>query len=229
MFSDGAFRMEDIVEAAYQGGLDMVGITDHYETSKTGLHVKKTELESYFKSIEDLRLEYKGKIKIKAGLEIDSCPERCDFSGFPEWAYDHLDFLLFEYINMPEYNGLPLERFIDLRKDIPVNTGLAHTDIASTFSRIHPMLLIKILQDNNIFLELTGGRRNRITDPASGTKQNPWRGYMPWLKDAVHGGVRLSVGTDCHNSLKDVIDIDEPYEFLVSSNLINSLIFSNEK
>lgn len=229
IFSDGAFKMEDIINAAYIGGLDIIGISDHYETSKTGLHVKKTDLESYFENIKKLQQEYKGKIKIVSGLEIDSSISRCDFNSFPKWAYNHLDFLLFEYINMPQYDGLNIEKFIEIRKKIPVKVGLAHTDIANAFAKIHPMLLIKILRDNNIFLEITGGQRNKLKNPVTGLKQNPWKNYMSWIIDATEQGVKLSVGTDCHNSLNDVIDIKEPYNFLIKSNLLKRLVFSNEQ
>jgi histidinol phosphatase-like PHP family hydrolase len=184
-----------------------------------------TDLKEYFDSIDQIKIRYSDQIKVFRGIEIDSCPERCDFSKFPKWAYEHLDYILFEYINKKSANGLSLDNLINLRKEIPIPVGLAHTNISKVFNQIHPRLLVKILIENDIFIELTGGTRNIVYSEYHNKSDHSWKFYAPWIiQDAGPLGVKFSIGTDCHSSLKNVIMIDEAYNFLKSSGLLKNLI-----
>lgn len=71
----------EYVEAAIEAGIKIMGFSEHtfYPTGfKSGMRMDINDADGYFKSIEDLRREYKNDIQIYAGLETEYFPEYFD-------------------------------------------------------------------------------------------------------------------------------------------------------
>jgi hypothetical protein len=97
--SDGLYDPEEIINMAINAGLDEIGITDHYFTLKGNINfVDDHQIDEYVQTIQELKQKYAGKIRVLAGLEIDtSCfnPKR---SNLPFDKLNKLDYVLFEYV-----------------------------------------------------------------------------------------------------------------------------------
>lgn len=73
----------EYVEAAIESGLKILGFADHtpYPTGSdfvSGMRMPLSAADGYFKSIMDLREEYKNDIQILAGVEAEYFPEHFD-------------------------------------------------------------------------------------------------------------------------------------------------------
>lgn len=71
-YSDGADSVRDIVEAAIEKGLKKLCITDHsYTDFDQSYCIKKEAVPSYISEISALKYEYKDKIELMCGIELD--------------------------------------------------------------------------------------------------------------------------------------------------------------
>lgn len=71
----------EYVEAAIEAGIKIMGFSDHtcYPNGfKSGMRMGLEDADGYFRSIEDLKNEYKNDIEIYAGLETEYFPEYFD-------------------------------------------------------------------------------------------------------------------------------------------------------
>lgn len=99
-WSDGVFTPEALVKRAIELGFQEVGITDHFFTLKGGIKYVKTEqIKSYLRMLRGLRKKYNNKIKIFAGLEIDTTMLNPYRLSLPYDQLNKLDYVLFEYID----------------------------------------------------------------------------------------------------------------------------------
>jgi len=97
--SDGIYTPEEVVEKAIEAGLAEIGITDHYFTLKGGINfVDDDQIDNYLRKIEDLRQKYGDRIRILAGLEIDTSCFNLKRSRLPFDKLNKLDYVLFEYV-----------------------------------------------------------------------------------------------------------------------------------
>lgn len=97
--SDGAYTPEELVQKAIEAGLDEIGISDHYYTLKGGINcVDDDKIDDYLGKIEELRQKYGDKIRILAGLEIDTSCFNLKRSKLPFEKLNKLDYVLFEYV-----------------------------------------------------------------------------------------------------------------------------------
>ncbi len=214
-YSDGDFTPGEIVDAAVGAHLDYIAITDHFETSKVH-SLSSSDLESYIAEIHRLDHE-NGGIKVLAGVEIDTCPERCDLSSLPIDRMNELDLVLFEYVG--ESFGSSLEDLRDLISKLKVPCGLAHNDIDKNYSRSYgPGELADILASFPLFVEVnTAWPYRRDGVPFYELAERFYRAF----KDKV----RVSVGTDMHHDLNEIGNLDAPYAFLGRNGLLGDLMF----
>ena len=100
----------EYVEAAIEGGLKILGFSDHcpwiYDTDYvSGTRMFPEQLDDYFESIEKLRDEYKNEITIYIGLEAEYIPEMIEaqyrlLEGYP------LDYMILgQHFTGLEYNS----------------------------------------------------------------------------------------------------------------------------
>lgn len=239
-FSDGALEPEGLISLASEAGIGMVAATDHFITEKVGRSVKPSDIPEYAESIRaaarrvvegeatgengSVREDPGSRIVVLAGLEIDSCCDRTDLQSLVSANLGCLDFLLFEYINDDQMGGMPLDKFIEFRRRIPLPVGLAHTDPARVFNRINPSVLASVLVKEKIFFELTGGGRNTVWDPVEKRRIQPWERAAGFVVGAARDGLKYTVGTDTHADPDEIGMTAEAYSFIDANRLRGSLM-----
>ena len=216
-FSDGIFAPEAIVQKAIAYGLNYVGLTDHYLTRKVR-SMDNYALERYIEAIGELKSRYSRDIKVFAGVEIDASRERTNFDAVRYELLNSLDYVLFEYVNDDLWEGMHLWELFDIVRKIEVPCGLAHNDISRNFREIDYDALLNVLEDNEIFVELSASPRNSKFG----------RPYYRFAVDFFHRlsstEVLISIGTDTHTNIEEVGEINDAVSFVEESSLEENLI-----
>ncbi|MCU0862131.1 MAG: PHP domain-containing protein, partial [Methanomassiliicoccales archaeon] len=126
LHSDGSFSIDDIVKEAKRGGLDAVAITDHFQTEKVRRCVPAEGLLDYIAEIREAQRRHDG-IRVLAGVEIDTNPDRCDLGSLPVDDLNALDLVLFEYVNDERHGGSSVVELDPVLTSLDVPCGLVHT------------------------------------------------------------------------------------------------------
>jgi histidinol phosphatase-like PHP family hydrolase len=207
IYSDGEFSPEQIVTEAARGCLTHVAITDHFETTKVRRCLKSEQLDGYIKEIGSLNEKYDGSLRVLAGVEIDTNPERCALEELPIDLLNRLDLVLFEFINDEWNGGSSLEEITPLVERIKVPCGLVHTDFATVFSGVPPQDVAEQLAAQDMFAEInTASIYKRQGIPYYEHAEKHYR--------AFHDKVKISIGTDSHRTLSEVSNIGKGYAFI---------------
>jgi DNA polymerase (family 10) len=216
-FSDGRHSPRDIIDAAVNAKLSHIAITDHYGTTKVN-SLSNEQLVQYTEEIKALAEEYKDRIKVLIGVEIDASKERTDFVKL---YYEHistLDFVLFEYVQNEIWNGMPLWEALKIRERIKCPMGLAHNNFAKNFAHTDHGDLIGVLEANSVFIELcTNLRYSKFNKPYYNYSEE----FFCKLKGT---DVLLSIGTDTHSNLKTVGNVKDAVNFVRKLELEDNLI-----
>lgn len=194
-FSDGQFTPEALVLQAIDRGVTILGITDHYFTRKTP-SIRTTMLERYIEELERLEDVYKEDLTLMKGLELNTLEMLLTGLDLPEASLlARLDYVLLEYVaNIPRA-GVPLKNAIQLASEIPVPTGLAHTDLAMAFPGEDPETLVIQLADADLFVELNDAYHR------PGERYPFYFHYAPYLEKASEHGLTFSAGMDVHGPI----------------------------
>ncbi|HEY3420588.1 MAG TPA: PHP domain-containing protein [Methanomassiliicoccales archaeon] len=208
VYSDGDFLPDDIVRRAYQGGLTHIAITDHFETVKVPSPLKAEHFERYMNNLDALKEMYKGKIKVLAGVEIDTNPTRCDLESLPVDLINRLDVVLFEYASDPMNGGCQLEGLEDFRKQLtrPI-CGLCHWDMDRIFPHRDPNELANTLNVMDLFVEIS-------TSPFYTRDGLPYFQHAERFYRSFPGKVKVSIGTDTHRRIDEVVNLKVGQEFV---------------
>ncbi len=190
-WSDGTYTPEIIVREAIKRKVDKIAITDHYHTKKTK-SISPSQLNRYIADIRALKKKYASEIDIYVGVEVDFSP-RTDIDHLPDFS--ELDFVLFEYVQDPLWNGYPLWMLLDIRKEIARPVILAHNNLAKNFGESDIEALIRVLESDDIGIEL-----NTNYDYTSiGV---PYYRLFDVFFDRIAGKkIPVSVGSDVHDDL----------------------------
>ena len=225
ILSDGSFTAEMIVNLALHNKLDVIGITDHYYKSSFKPCIIPDDIDNYFQSIHNVREKVKEKnrqIVVLTGAEIDY-PAVIDELDELLPYIENLDYILFEYVN--ETNITPL---LEIRPSIPIPIGLAHSNLIEDFKDTNDKDLMDLFIDNDIFIELASTIRNSVSQIDGETGEVTFQLYYNLREEffilAKDTKLKLSVGSDTHTNLEDVINIDKAYEFLRKHNLMKNLV-----
>jgi len=211
-FSDGAWSPFEIIQKACDENLDIIGISDHLQTTKTP-SVKIEDLPNYIEHIENLKAQFKNKIKVVSGIEIDSCPDRSPFvRDLSSFLHDsgsfYLDYVLVEYIGDPLWDGLSLDEFIKIRNKWDKTVGLAHWNPEYLLETLGLEKLVKSISESDLFIEITSfSRYNR-------NGISPFERERPLFKRLAELGVKFAVGSDTHDDLDDVARITNEINYL---------------
>ena len=212
-FSDGDFTPEQIVLTAEANHLTHIGIRDHLMTKKcSSLHERG--LENYIDVVRGLQDDFP-RVEVLVGVEIDTNPKRCDLSKLPIDLLNHLDYVLFEYVETDE--GTSLDDLEPLLSKIEVPCGLAHNDIEKNFGPWPPDSAANHIASFGAFVEIN------TAWPYKRDGQMYWEKAERYYRE-FHGKVLVSVGTDAHHSLAEVYNLDKAYRFLRRTNLIDDLV-----
>lgn len=246
-FSDGGMSAEEVVRAAIEGGLTHVAVTDHFETTKLppGLAVTPRRFDAYVDEIRELGEKYSGRIEVLAGIEVDFCRRRTDFDAItgaagPRVAWERLDLVLLEYVCDDSMGGEDLQSLMDVRACFPCPAGLAHNNVAESFTDYRPGDVIDALEATQVFVELCCSTGRNVVEPEeedapeSGALQAEAAGvpYYRWdvpfnreFYDRVRDSqVVLSIGTDVHNTPEHVAAVDDAVEFVRERGLEGRLL-----
>jgi histidinol phosphatase-like PHP family hydrolase len=217
LHSDGHFCIDDIVAEAQRGGLGAVAITDHFQTQKVRNCVTGAGLESYIQEIRAAERRSGKGIRVLAGVEVDTNPERCDLANLPLHALNSLDLVLFEYVNDPSHGGSSMVELDPIISQIEVPCGLVHTDLERAFSGISPRDLANLLQSYDLFVEAN----------TASLYQRDGKQFFEHAErhfQAFKGKVKVSVGTDAHRTLAEVSNVKRGYDFLERMGLLDDLV-----
>jgi histidinol phosphatase-like PHP family hydrolase len=208
VYSDGSFLPDDIVRRAYQGGLSHIAITDHFETAKVPSPLKIEHFERYLNNLNALKEMYKGKIEVMAGVEIDTNPTRCDLESLPIDLINKLDVVLFEYASDSINGGRQLEGLADFRKQIskPI-CGLCHWDMDRIFPYRDTNELANTLNVMDMFVEIS-------TSPFYMREGLPYFLHAERFYRSFRGKVKVSIGTDTHRRLDEVVNLQVGQDFI---------------
>lgn len=207
IWSDGSFLPEDVVRRAFSGGLKHIAITDHFETNKVENPLRADRFPRYLRNIHAIRMMYEGRINVLAGVEIDTNPARCDLAHLPFDLINQLDLVLFEYVDDPENGGIGLDHLGSIRSKIDVPCGLCHWDVDRIFPDRDPEELAKKLSDLDLFVEVS-------TSQYYSRQGKQFYELGERFFRAFDGRVKLSIGTDSHRRLDEVVNIGRGQEFV---------------
>ena len=217
IYSDGDFTPEQIAAEASRGSLTHVAITDHFETAKVRRCLTADGLDDYIREIKSLNERYCGSLRVLAGVEIDTNPERCDLQRLPIDELNRLDLVLFEFVNDDWNGGSSLAEIAPLIDRIKVPCGLVHTDFARVFQGASPHDVAEMLASHDLFAEVnTASIYKRQGIPYYEQAERYYR--------AFHDKVRISIGTDAHRTLSEVSNLGQGYEFIDRLCAANDLI-----
>jgi len=167
----------EYIENAIQGGMKVLGFSDHcpwiYDDGfESGTRMTPDQLDEYFKSLSDLRDEYKNDIKIYIGFESEYIPELMEkqIELFKNYPVDYM--ILGEHFTSREpystYTGFAtdnekeLEFYVDLIIE-GMKTGMykyvAHPDLLNftgneSIYKKHYKRLCEYLKSENIPVEI---------------------------------------------------------------------------
>ena len=174
---DGHNTAREIIENAVRNRVDIIAVTDHQFSigDKIG---------DYIKEVNELKTEFKDKIKVLCGLEIGTRPKPTDF---PPEISKLLDFCLFESLDSKK--GMDIYEFIEWRRLFLCPSGLAHTDIFALSER-YKTDIIKLLKHENIFWEINfSGNYDYYFDFITNKEKQ---------RMVSESKITLSVGSDTH-------------------------------
>lgn len=205
----GEDNPETVVETAIDGGIELLGITDHhYGVTNARRDVHKYEgdglshtagrtLTRYLDHMRLIQEKYADRIRILCGIEVTlttgwwrmTIPEDADFSGF--------DYCLVEHLDSP--NAAMRGDLFAFAKRVGCPVGVAHTDLfAFIESRGEDALTyFQRMAESGIFWEM-----NVNYDSVHKYREHAY--MLRFFEDEVQqeivrrSGVRLSVGFDGH-------------------------------
>ena len=100
----------DFIEQAIEGGIKVLGFSDHCPWVFDGGYVSEirmtpSEVEGYFRSLTELRSEYAGDIKIYIGFEAEYIPQLVEAQDklLADYPLDYM--IMGQHFNDPEYEG----------------------------------------------------------------------------------------------------------------------------
>lgn len=194
-WSDGIHSPREIIENAISCGVDCVGISDHFATSKCN-SVSVNMLENYVKDIQMLKKLYEDKIEVLVGVEICTSRNWCDIYKLDFNMLNNLDYVLFEYVDSFS-DSLTLEDLAFYRRKLKCKVGLAHTNPFILMKKYDLDYIAGVLKRNEIFWEINVNEGyeyfDEIMDNAESEK------VKELFNVFSRSGIEITVGSDTHS------------------------------
>lgn len=205
-FSDGAYTIDEIVEAHLDLGvtIDGVGISDHLFATPSSRETKsekdfeklfKPERRQYVEMVREAQQRWADKVTIYCGAEINWPLNRQMLPAIMRML-DGVDYVMFEYV---DWAGLT--QLANQAKRFPCPVGLAHARISEQFPNTSIDQVVRTMANARLFYEVNSKLLPLATDD-------------PWFKQLPNHRVRVSIGTDTHDDLACLRDIAEIAEYL---------------
>ncbi len=219
--TDGHSTMLEVCKSAVKNGLREIAITDHFEPTKGNESYPQFKANEYRLEIEELRERFKGKLKIKMGVELgqphlflDTTREMVNsmeydyIIGSAHKLPDGMDFSEYNYSrsSMEEACGIYLKQVESLAKVSDFDC-VGHVDLVKRYSTNHyktrvTLMTLKELAEQVFSKLILNGRGIEIN--TSGLRQSPME-TMPGVDvlKLYHelGGEILTMGSDSHHAL----------------------------
>jgi histidinol phosphatase-like PHP family hydrolase len=212
-FSTGFYRPRDIITTAIEGKMDSIGISDDFfitPISKEYRHKKDfdrlflEDLSYQIQHLQELRIEFP-TIPIFMGGVVDLNLNE-NTLPFITPLSNRFHYLLFR--NVDQSN---IAHLLEYRKKFYCPIGLCQNNLKANFPKFNIERLIQLLGQNKVFIELD----TRLPYFLENNK----------FFNRVRGSqVRLTMGTDTHQDLKDVCQIEVAVEFIERMGLENNLL-----
>ncbi len=218
ILSDGKDSYEEMIQVAIAKGLDEIGFSDHVCLKPVDWAIRLEDIPVMTRQILDLKVKYKGQIKIRYGIEMDYFPGyenelKALIDNIPldyvigsihfigDWNFDTDQSLYGKWSNDKLY-----EKYFTLIQQA-AKSGLfdiiGHIDIIKKF-RIYPETnqnklfedTIKIIRDQNLVVELnTGGLDRPCTEftPSPQILELCYKHHVPvTLSSDAHRAVQIA-------------------------------------
>jgi histidinol phosphatase-like PHP family hydrolase len=195
VWSDGVHWPEEIIENGIANGIEIIGISDHFNTIKCK-SVSVTRLSNYIEEIKRLKVKYGGKIQVLSGIEICMNKEWCNLDVLPYEILNKLDYILFEYVDLFS-DSVSLKTVREYTDKITCRKGLAHTNIFNLVNKYGLDEVVKILKENELFWEINVNRGYEYFDKIIEKRQTRW--IFEVFKRMMECGVEITVGSDTHS------------------------------
>ncbi len=205
-FSDGAYSIDEIIEAHLELELPVhgVGITDHLFCTPSSREVKSerdfermfgAERRTYVEQVRAARKRWAGRMDVFCGAEINwplnknMLPTICRM-------LDGVDYVFFEFV---DWAGLTT--LANQARRFPCPVGLAHAEIATQFPNTSMDQVVRTLSNARIFYEIN-------------SKLLPLSKDDPWFKIVPNHKLRVCIGTDTHDDLRCLNAIHQIAEYI---------------
>lgn len=195
IWSDGVGTVDEIIENAINNKVDIIGISDHFNTIKCN-SVLTAKLEQYVKSLEKKKEKYKDKIEVLAGIEICMNKDWCELDRLPYDKLNKLDYVLFEYIDWfpSSVNLKELKNYVD---KFTCKKGLAHTDIFSLIKKYGINNVINKIKEYDLFWEINVNKGYGYFDYIIMNKEKPE--VIEVFNKLKKNKIKITVGSDTHS------------------------------
>ncbi len=214
-FSDGAYLIDEIVEAHQKCDFEVagVGISDHLFCTPSSREVKSEkeferifgkETRDYVRQVHEARQRWDGEMQIYCGAEIN-WPLNKTMLDTIKAMLDGIDYVLFEYV---DWAGLT--QLANQARRWPCPVVLAHTDVTEAFPNTSMDQVVRTLANARIVYELN-------------SKLLPLSQHERWFKVLPNHRVQLALGTDTHDDLSVLRDLPQMHEFACEHGLKEKL------
>ena len=217
---------KEYLENAISRGLKVFGFSDHIFVDKKDIE-KTEELNEYITTINKLKSEYKDKVEIHVGLEVEFFPSRLDY--LKSLKSKGLEYLIlgqhfvenekgerkFIFENLNDSKNVCEKYYILVKKALETGlfSCLAHpdlfvrqfTELDETFD-YYSRKICEVAKENNVPLEINLNGRYKVQN---GSKKQPYPNERFW-KIAGEVGNDVIVGIDAHCS-EIILDGDFAY------------------
>lgn len=227
--SDGRHTPEEIIENAIKNGINVVGISDHFNKNSSQ-SISKEGLDGYIQRMQALKEKYKNNIKVVIGVEISMNKLIAKDFDFPFDKLNKLDYVLFEHVgyvaNMSVIDrySIMLEELAQYTSQLTCPKRLAHTDpfeligFCWTKEVFDERLdkIVSFLSENKIGLELNVNPEYDYSEFIMSNLEN--KKVKLLLQKLKEKRVNVTVGSDIHTLTS--FDIDK----VIAANRIAAMI-----
>lgn len=217
-FSDGAYLIDEIVEAHLDGGYELagVGIADHLFCTPSSREIGSEkeferlfgkETREYVKMVQAARQRWADKVPIYCGAEINWPLNkglldtiRTMLSSIPG-----INYVMFEYV---DWAGLT--QLANQARRWPCPVILSHADVAEQFPNTSMDQVVRTLANARIIYELNA-------------KLMPLSPQDRWFRLLPNHRVQIALGTDTHDDLRVLHELPRMYDYVCARGLKDKL------
>ena len=245
-WSDGEGEVDEVIEKAIAGQLEMIAITDHFSRQFGGSgKMNVGQLDGYREEVWKIRRKYEKYITVLAGIEVSTTPEGIWLPNLLEDTpiierFSYFDVVVMEHVQDEQYeqfrqqrgalNKLKKTQILPLSKPkvpefVQYIAELREKGMKSEVIIPHSDLPtnfsledMETLARNNIMIEVNS--RAPIGPEEDLFFNKP--GYLDLLNHFTHNGGMITLASDAH-LLADVCNIGSAQKYVVENDLQGSL------